>query len=152
MGYAAEEVGLRGSSDLARQYKAAGRRVIGVVQFDMTNFAGSGPGIWTLSDHVDPALSAHLAALARAYAGVPVASTACGYACSDHASWTRAGYPASAAFEAAFDDMNGHIHTERDTLATSGGTAAQSVPFARLAAAFAVETAKPSRRALAKNP
>jgi leucyl aminopeptidase len=144
MGYAAEEVGLRGSAEIAKQYKSAGRKVVGVVQFDMTNFAGSGAGIWVLTDNVDPALSAHLRALAAAYSGVTVASTACGYGCSDHASWTRAGFPASAAFESAFDDMNGHIHTERDTLATSGGTAAQSVPFAKLAVAFAVETAKPS--------
>lgn len=144
IGYAAEEVGLRGSADIAKQYKAAGTKVVGVVQFDMTNFAGSGPGIWVLSDNVDPTLSAHLKALADAYSGVPTARTSCGYGCSDHASWTRSGYPASAAFESAFNTMNKKIHTEHDTVANSGGTAAQSVPFAKLAVAFAVETAKPA--------
>ncbi|MDX6768887.1 MAG: M20/M25/M40 family metallo-hydrolase [Elusimicrobiota bacterium] len=144
MGYAAEEVGLRGSADIARQYKTGGQKVVGVVQFDMTNFAGSGSGIWVLTDNVDPALSAHLRALATAYSGVPVNSTACGYGCSDHASWTRSGFPASAAFESAFDTMNRNIHTDRDTVANSGGDAAHSVPFARLAVAFAVETAKPA--------
>lgn len=143
IGYAAEEVGLRGSADLAKQYKAAGTKVVGVVQFDMTNFPGSGGGIWVLTDNVDPSLSAHLKALVTAYAGVPVFTTSCGYGCSDHASWTRSGYPASAAFESSFDTMNRAIHTERDTLMNSGGSAAHSVPFARLAAAFAVETAKP---------
>lgn len=144
IGYAAEEVGLRGSADLAKQYKAAGTKVTGVVQFDMTNFPGSGPGIWVLTDNVDPALSAHLKALVEAYAGVPALQTACGYGCSDHASWTRAGYPASAAFESAFNTMNKNIHTERDTVQNAGGDAAHSLPFAKLAVAFAVETAKPA--------
>lgn len=144
IGYAAEEVGLRGSADLAKQYKAAGTKVVGVIQFDMTNFAGSGEAIYVLTDNVDPALSAHVTALVNAYAGVPAAKTACGYGCSDHASWTRSGYPASAAFESAFDTMNKNIHSERDTVQNSGGSAAHSVPFAKLAAAFAVETAKPA--------
>lgn len=144
IGYAAEEVGLRGSLDIAQQYREAGTRVVGVVQFDMTNFPGSGSGIYVLSDHVSPALSAHLRALVDAYAGVPSGSTSCGYACSDHASWTRSGFPASAAFESTFRQMNKHIHTDRDTLSQSGGDARHSVPFAKLAVAFAVETAKPA--------
>lgn len=149
IGYAAEEVGLRGSADLAKQYKAAGTKVAGVVQFDMTNSPGSGPGIWVLTDNVDPALSAHLKALVEAYTGVPALQTACGYGCSDHASWTRSGYPASAAFESAFNTMNKNIHTERDTVQNSGGDAAHSLPFAKLAVAFAVETAKPAAAAAA---
>ncbi len=142
MGYAAEEVGLRGSQDIASKYAAAGKRVVGVIQFDMSNFAGSGGKIFLLSDNVDPALSAFTGRLIDAYAGVPRAETRCGYGCSDHASWTKKGFPSAMAFEAAFDDSNQAIHTERDTLATSGGTAAHSVPFAKLAAAFAVELAK----------
>jgi bacterial leucyl aminopeptidase len=148
IGYAAEEVGLRGSADIARQYKASGAKVVAVVQFDMTNFPGSGSGIWVLTDNVDPALSAHLKALVEAYAGVPALTTACGYGCSDHASWTRSGYPASAAFESSFNTMNRSIHTDRDTLPNGGGDASHSVPFAKLAAAFAVETAKPAAPAL----
>lgn len=142
MGYAAEEVGLRGSQDLAKQAAREGRKVVGVIQFDMTNFKGAGSGIFLLNDYVDPALTAFLGRLVEAYAGVPWSTTKCGYACSDHASWTKSGYPASAAFESSFDTMNRSIHTERDTLATSGGTAAHSVAFAKLAVAFAVELAK----------
>lgn len=41
--------------------------------------------------------------------------------------------------------MNRQIHTERDTLATSGGDASHSVPFAKLAVAFAVELAKTAK-------
>ena len=112
----------------------------------MTNFAGSGEGIFLLNDYVDPDLTAFLGKLVETYVGVPWSTTECGYACSDHASWTKNGYPASAAFEAAFDDMNHSIHTERDTLAASGGSARHSVAFAKLALAFAVEPAAESTK------
>ena len=57
------------------------------------------------------------------------------------------------AFESSFDGMNHKIHTAEDTLQTSGGDASHSVPFAKLAAAFAVELAKttPSTKVLARN-
>jgi leucyl aminopeptidase len=140
MGYAAEEVGLRGSQDIAQKYKGQGKKVAGVIQFDMTNFKGSADDVYILSDNVDPALSAFLGKLVDEYLpGVRRNTVRCGYGCSDHASWTKAGYPASAAFESAFDDMNHKIHTAEDTLANSGGSAAHSVNFAKLGLAFAVE-------------
>jgi len=123
MGYAAEEVGLRGSQEIAASYAASGKKVVGVIQFDMSNFAGSGAGIFMLTDHVDASLSAFTAKLVAAYAG----------------------FPAAMAFEATFDGSNQDIHSERDTLATSGGDASHSVPFAKLAVAFAVELAKTAR-------
>lgn len=141
-GYAAEEAGLRGSSEIARRWRDEGRSVAGVLQFDMTNFAGSGDKLFFITDNTHPALTAYLGKLADAYAGAPWGTLACGYACSDHASWTRNGYPAGAAFESDIGGVNPGIHTERDTLATSGGTAAHSVKYARLAVAFAVETGK----------
>ncbi|MEK7384602.1 MAG: M20/M25/M40 family metallo-hydrolase [Elusimicrobiota bacterium] len=144
MGYAAEEVGLRGSQDLAKQAAREGRKVIGVIQFDMTNFKGAGSGIFLLNDYVDPGLTAFLGKLIEAYADVPWSTTKCGYACSDHASWTKSGYPAAAAFESSVETMNRSIHTDRDTLAASGGSAQHSVAFAKLAVAFAVELAKTS--------
>ncbi|OGR46201.1 MAG: hypothetical protein A2X37_06560 [Elusimicrobia bacterium GWA2_66_18] len=147
IGYAAEEVGLRGSQDLAKQAAREGMKVVGVIQYDMTNFKGSGEGIFLLNDHVDADLTAFLGKLIEVYAGVPWATTECGYACSDHASWTRNGYPASAVFESTVDGRNRAIHTERDTLAASGGGAEHSVAFAKLAVAFAVELAKASSAA-----
>lgn len=148
MGYAAEEVGLRGSQDIASKYAAAGKKVIGVIQFDMSNHAGSGEGIWMLTDHVDAPLSAFTGKLVTAYAGVKAATTKCGYGCSDHASWTKKGFPAAMAFESTFNDSNKAIHSESDTLATMGGAAAHSVPFAKLAVAFALELAKTSPAAV----
>lgn len=149
MGYAAEEVGLRGSKDIAKQYARQGAKVTAVIQFDMTNFKGSPGEIYLLDDNVDPGLTAFLGQLIDAYLGVSWSKTKCGYACSDHASWSSAGYAASAAFESAFDGMNKNIHSEKDTLANSGGTAEHSVAFARLAAAFAIETAKSAGTSLA---
>jgi leucyl aminopeptidase len=143
MGYAAEEIGLRGSQDIAQQAAKEGRKVVAVIQYDMTNFRGAGDSIYLISDFVDPKLMSFLGTLIDNYAGVPWATTKCGYACSDHASWTRNGYPAAAAFEATFEGKNHALHTIKDTLSTTGGTAKHSVPFAKLAVAFAVEVAKP---------
>lgn len=142
MGYAAEEEGLRGSQDIAKQYADAGKKVVAVIQYDMTNYKGSGDGLWFLTDNVNPELTAFLGKLTDAYIGAPWSTLQCGYACSDHASWTKNGFPAAAAFESTMGDMNHNIHTEDDTLANSGGNAEHSVNFAKLAVAFAVETAK----------
>jgi bacterial leucyl aminopeptidase len=144
MGYSAEEVGLRGSQDIAERYASSGKKVVGVIQYDMSNFKGSDEEIFLLTDHVDAGLSAFTGKLIDTYVGVKRSTTECGYACSDHASWDSQGFPAAMAFEASFDGMNHAIHTEKDTLATSGGDASHSVPFAKLAVAFAVELAKSS--------
>ena len=149
MGYAAEEVGLRGSQDIAERYAAQGKKVVAVVQYDMTNFKGSSEEIYLLQDNVDPGLTAFLGKLIDSYLGVTRGTLECGYACSDHASWTRSGYPSACPFESSFDEMNHHIHTADDTLANSGGSAAHSVSFAKLAVAFAAETAKASGSASA---
>lgn len=140
MAYAAEEVGLRGSQDIAERW--AGKKVVAVIQYDMTNYKGDDAEIFLLSDYTDPALNEFLGALIDKYLGVKRGVTECGYACSDHASWNRQGVPAAIAFEASFDGMNHNIHTDHDDLPHSGGDAAHSVPFAKLAVAFAVEAAK----------
>jgi len=142
MAYAAEEVGLRGSQDIAERW--AGKKVVAVIQYDMTNYKGNDEEVFLLSDYTDPALNEFLGRLVDQYLGVKRGVTECGYACSDHASWNRQGVPAAIAFEASFDGMNHNIHTDRDDLAHSGGDARHSVPFAKLAVAFAVETAKPA--------
>jgi leucyl aminopeptidase len=144
MGYAAEEVGLRGSQDIAESYASSGKKVVGVIQYDMSNFKGSAEEIFLLTDHVDAGLSAFVGRLIDTYVGVKRSTTECGYACSDHASWDGKGYPAAMAFESSFDDMNHALHTDRDTLETTGGDASHSVPFTKLAVAFAVELAKSS--------
>ncbi|MBI3549669.1 MAG: M20/M25/M40 family metallo-hydrolase [Elusimicrobia bacterium] len=143
MGYAAEEIGLRGSQEIAASY--SGKKVVGVIQYDMTNLNSSGDNVYLLGDYTDASLTAFLGKLVDAYSGTRSIGIRCGYACSDHASWHRAGFPASAAFESQKGSMNQHIHTEDDTLANAGGDSRHAVPFAKLAVAFAVELAKTSQ-------
>jgi bacterial leucyl aminopeptidase len=50
------------------------------------------------------------------YVEIPFVDTQCGYACSDHASATKAGYPGAMVFESAFEDHLQSIHTAQDTM------------------------------------
>jgi bacterial leucyl aminopeptidase len=143
MGYAAEEVGLLGSKDIANGYKADARRVIGVMQLDMTLHKGTqDKDIVMMSDFTNKAQNEFLGRLIDEYVQVPWGYSRCGYGCSDHASWTAAGYPASMPFESTMEDINKKIHTAHDTLQTAGGDAKHAAKFAKLATAFVVELAK----------
>ncbi|MCY0915444.1 M20/M25/M40 family metallo-hydrolase [Massilia antarctica] len=138
--YAAEEVGLRGSQDLARAFRQAGIRVVGVLQLDMINYKGSDEDIYLLRDYSNAGQNDFLKKLITTYLpGIRVGSDDCGYACSDHASWHAEGYPASMPFESSLAQANPYMHTKNDTFASSGGQAVHALKFARLAAAFAIE-------------
>jgi leucyl aminopeptidase len=138
--YAAEEVGLRGSQDIARSFKQAKGTVVGVVQLDMTNYKGSANDIVLFTDYTDSKQNVFLAQLVTSYLpGLKLGYDKCGYACSDHASWQALGFPTSMPFESSFSRDNPAIHTAKDTFANSGGQAVHALKFARLAAAFAVE-------------
>jgi bacterial leucyl aminopeptidase len=138
--YAAEEVGLLGSQEIAKSFKAQRKNVVGVLQLDMTLFKGTmDKDIHLISDYTNRKQNEFLGKLIDEYVKVPWGYSECGYGCSDHASWTAQGYPASFPFEAAFDDHNPHIHTEGDTLENAGGTAEHAVSFAKLALAFVTE-------------
>lgn len=140
IGYAAEEVGLRGSKDIAANFKANNVNVVGVMQLDMTNYKGSASDIWIYTDYTDSLQNDFLAKLVAAYQpGITVGYSRCGYACSDHASWQAQGYPSSFPFETLDGDDNPYIHTANDTYANSGSQAAHALKFARLAAAYAIE-------------
>ena len=140
--YAAEEVGLRGSAQIANQHRDQGVNVVGVMQLDMTNFKGSTNDIYLITDNTNATQNAFVGSLVDTYVGLPRANTACGYACSDHASWTRAGFVASFPFEAQMGQHNPTIHSANDTLAQSGDNANHALKFARVAAAYLGELAK----------
>ncbi|MCD2519690.1 M20/M25/M40 family metallo-hydrolase [Massilia sp. G4R7] len=138
--YAAEEVGLRGSQEIARQFKAAGQKVAGVLQLDMTNYKGAASDIYLITDYTSSEQNAFIAQLAASYLPeLTVGYDRCGYGCSDHASLDAQGYPVSMPFEASMARDNPAIHTARDTYENSGGQAAHALKFARLAAAYLVE-------------
>lgn len=140
MAYSGEERGLYGSKFIAADYASRQVDVVGVLQLDMTNYAGSSDDIYLISDNTDNQQNAFLEQLVATYLPVlTVADTYCGYACSDHASWDVRGYAASFPFEAAMGQDNPNIHTSHDTLANSGGDALHARKFTRLALAWLVE-------------
>jgi leucyl aminopeptidase len=143
MAYAAEEVGLLGSKDIANSFKKAGKKVVGVMQLDMTNHAGThNKDIVFMTDFTNKAQTDFMGKLIDTYVHVPWGLSKCGYGCSDHASWHNAGYPASMPFESTMEDINGKIHTKHDTIDQSGGHAQHAEKFAKLAVSFLVELGK----------
>lgn len=149
--YAAEEVGLRGSADIAEGFRTAKYQVIGKLQFDMTNYKGSSIDIGMLTDasYTNAAQNQFLQSLVTTYAldlvpgtGATQATSTCGYACSDHASWNQRGFPSSIAFESLFSQYNPNIHKTTDTLANSDPTAGHALKFSKLGAAYMAELAK----------
>ena len=148
MGYAAEEVGLRGSNAIARAYRAQNRQVVAVLQMDMTNYnASAGVDMRLITDYSNPALQTFLLRLFDTYLaprGMTRGYDTCGYACSDHASWTAAGYPSAYFFEAGAPNGSyfTYIHTGNDTLANMGDSAQHSAKYAMLGLAFLGEAAK----------
>lgn len=140
MAYAAEEVGLRGSAEIAKQHANAGVNVVGVMQLDMTNYKGAAKDIYIYTDYTDSAQNTFLSNLITSYLPtLTIGTDRCGYGCSDHASWTAQGYYASLPFESSFNADNPYIHTANDTYANMGSQADHALKFGKLALAYAVE-------------
>jgi len=137
--YAAEEVGLLGSQAIAQQYKNDGIDVIAMSQFDMTGYLSANKKIGFVTDFTDAELNTFLRKVVDEYCEYGWVNKQCGYACSDHASYYRAGFKAAFPFE---DNSNSAIHTTRDTLALVSFD--HVIEFAKLAVGFAIEVAEPS--------
>jgi len=165
MAYTGEEVGLRGSNAIAQQFKASGVNVVGALQLDMTEYqVGAPEDMQLVTDYSNASLKLFFNRLFDAYLapmGLRRGTITCGYGCSDHASWTSAGYPAAMMFEAgdmsgantpAFRGYNPNIHTTGDTLSFLGDAAAHSVKFVQFALAFAGEVGKTSATTPANAP
>lgn len=147
MAYAAEEIGLVGSNEIATAYRNQGKNVTAYVQFDMTNFKGSSEDVYLATDSfINNNLNLYLIELMEEYNSngnhqFTYGTTRCNYGCSDHYSWAMNNFPAAFPFEASFNDSNPYIHTPNDTFSLVGD-ASHSVKFAKLAIEFLVETAK----------
>ena len=150
MAYAAEEIGLVGSSEIAQDYATTGKNVISYVQFDMTNYKGSSRDVYISTDTYNSNdLNLFLIELMEHYnkTGNHVftyGNTICNYGCSDHFSWAQNGFDAAFPFEASFSQSNPYIHTSNDTLSKSNNTATHAAKFAKLGLEFIIETAKGS--------
>ncbi|KAJ7499095.1 peptidase [Mycena latifolia] len=139
--YSAEEGGLLGSQAVAQAYE--GRvNVLAMSQFDMTAWVKSGTReeVGLIMDFVDLPLTEFNKQLVDMYLDIPWVETKCGYACSDHASWRKAGYPSSFTIESTFENSNKNIHSINDRIdASDEFSFSHMLEFSKLAVAFAVE-------------
>ncbi|OLN97620.1 Leucine aminopeptidase 1-like protein 2 [Colletotrichum chlorophyti] len=120
--YSAEEGGLLGSQAIFSSYEKESRDVKAMLQQDMTGFvggtldAGQPESVGVITDFVDSALTDFIKKVIVAYCNIPYVETKCGYACSDHASASKAGYPSAFVIESAFEHSDPHIHTTNDLI------------------------------------
>ncbi|KFX89874.1 hypothetical protein O988_08446 [Pseudogymnoascus sp. VKM F-3808] len=120
--YSAEEGGLLGSQAIFSSYEKEGRDVRAMLQQDMTGYvqktldAGEPESVGVITDFVDPALTEFIKTVVTEYCDIPYVETKCGYACSDHASASKAGYPSAFVIESDFKYSDDKIHTQDDKI------------------------------------
>jgi leucyl aminopeptidase len=137
--YAGEESGLLGSAEIAESYSRDGQNVIGVLQLDMTLHPGEGPMvIGNVEDYTSAWLRDYFKSMNDTYLNVKLVPDVCGYACSDHASWYRRGFPTLLPFEATTSTMNRLIHTPKD-LINNNSNFDHSAVFSKVALIFAMD-------------
>ncbi len=146
MAFAAEEVGLRGSKEIAEDYKNRNVNVVSYMQLDMTNYKGSTNDVYISTDsYNDDTLNNFLIELMNYYNAtgthkITYGTSQCNYGCSDHYSWAQQGYDVTFPFEAAFSQSNPNIHTTRDTFDRSPTpNATHAAKFAKLALEYLIE-------------
>lgn len=140
--YSAEEMGLVGSQHVVADFKSKNIPVAAVVQFDMTGYRyHNEPTMWLMDDYVSKDLTAFTETLINTYVKQPVKHSRCGYACSDHASWTKDGFKSVMPFEAEMNSDNPDIHSANDTMENI--SLEHMTSYAKLGVAFAVELAEP---------
>lgn len=120
--YSAEEGGLLGSQAIFSHYEKTGRDIKAMLQQDMTGYvqktldAGEPESVGVITDFVDPGLTEFIKEVITAYCDIPYIETKCGYACSDHASASKAGYPSAFVIESDFKYSDSKIHTTEDKI------------------------------------
>ncbi|VUC36497.1 unnamed protein product [Clonostachys rosea] len=113
--YAGEEAGLLGSQAIFQQYATDGKDIAAMLNQDMVGYTTDNT-FGLITDNTSADLNEFIKLLIGEYADIGYTESTCGYGCSDHASATRSGYPASFLFEAAFGKHNGYIHQTGDTI------------------------------------
>ena len=137
-GYAAEEIGLVGSQEIAKSYSTEGKKVSGVMQIDMAMFTtGDTSKIRLISDYTSQNLTQLAQELAEDFLEMEVSLVRCGYACSDHASWTKYSFPSFMPAEEQMGSSVSRIHSTSD-INDGNLNAAYSAKFSQLALAFIV--------------
>jgi leucyl aminopeptidase len=145
--YAAEEVGLLGSGHIFRTYSEEGRNIVAMLNQDMTGYTAGytshnmTPKFGVITNNTDASLTNFTRGIKEAYTDIEAIDSICGYACSDHASATRAGYPSAFVFKGEMGTVNDYrsIHTANDTIEILDF--AHIVEHARFVVGFVVELA-----------
>ncbi|KAK9375683.1 uncharacterized protein V1513DRAFT_441630 [Lipomyces chichibuensis] len=120
--YSAEEGGLLGSQAIFSEYAKRQISVGAMLQQDMTGFVkktldnGLPESLGVITDFVHFELTEFIKKVISSYSSIPYVETECGYACSDHASAAKVGYPSAFVIESTFKDSNPFIHSTRDTI------------------------------------
>jgi leucyl aminopeptidase len=133
--YAAEEVGLYGSADIAATAATGGKQIPAMLQLDMIGYSATASDqvMHLITTDTSPVLVRHLKDLVSCYlsgtwqAGTLAAGT------SDHKSWTVRGYHSAFAFEHP-TNYNHTLHSASDTKSIIDFALASR--FTKLALAF----------------
>lgn len=146
MAFAAEEVGLVGSKEIARDYKNRNVNIVSYMQLDMTNYKGSAQDVFITTDSYNStSLNNFLKKLMDHYNAsgthkITYNNSACNYGCSDHHSFAQQGYETAFPIEAKFSESNPNIHTSGDTSSKfPTANATHAAKFAKLALEYLIE-------------
>jgi len=142
--FAAEETGLRGSTDIVNRLFLGGDvNLMGILQSEMNGYQVERQMTLIRDQHTSIPLTEFTSKLINEYVNdgsqpnYRINYASCG-SCSDHVPFTRAGYRAACmAEDGPFGWVNPHMHTEADTIDKLN--VEQMAQFAKLGAAFAVE-------------
>ncbi|GAB0131615.1 Leucine aminopeptidase 1 [Epichloe bromicola] len=143
--YSAEEGGLLGSQAIFKEYEKNGRDVKAMLQQDMVGYikgtldVGLAERFGVVVDHVDAGLTRFMKTVIEHYCTIPWVETKCGYACSDHASALKAGYPTALVMESLFENSDQLIHNSSDLI--DNVSIHHMLEHAKMALGFAVELA-----------
>lgn len=146
MAFAAEEIGLVGSKEIARDYKNRNVNIVSYMQLDMTNYKGSTQDVFITTDtYNSTSLNNFLKKLMDHYNAsgthkITYSNSACNYGCSDHHSFAQQGYETAFPIEAKFSESNPNIHTSRDTSSRfPTANATHAAKFAKLGLEYLIE-------------
>ena len=132
--YAAEEIGLVGSAEIANDYKSSNKKVSAMIQFDMNGYTEGSNKIYFVSNGTNSTLTSQLGELVDNYLNVPWDKQFLLFGSSDHASWNKRGFPAAFPTENPFA-FNGNIHKSSDTV-DNMTSHEQTEEFAKLGIAY----------------
>lgn len=120
--YAAEEMGVIGSTQVFKQYRDNNIEIIGMLQQDMTGYtkasidSGKGEHFGLIVDYASTSLMEFIKRIVSSYTSIPIINTECGKVCSDHVSALMFQYPSVYVLESEIALGNPFIHTEEDTI------------------------------------